>query len=349
MDAQSNGTPRESRRDHKAKDSSTMRPTFRAIIAHSEPMQALLRRLERVIPSTSSILLIGETGVGKEMVAEYIHRHSPRRNHRFVPVSLSCIPESLLESELFGHVKGSFTCANETRKGLFEVADKGTILLDDIDDVPLMIQVKLLRVLESREIVRIGARQPIPIDVRLIAASKMDLKPLVDDSRFRSDLYYRISVEPILIPPLRDRGEDIPDLMRHFLSSYAPGPPPVISPDALALLVGYTWPGNVRELRNIAERLAPQTNELISAQDLPSEIRDGCAPGLPFGIDARMSADESGTFRARVDRFEAVLLRKALEEADGNQTQAARIFGLSLSTFRDKLRKHGLLRTCISR
>ena len=217
------------------------------LITKNETMREILSSVDKIVDSDSSVLLIGETGVGKEIFAEYIHRTSNRAENPFVKIGLSALPVDLLESELFGYEKGAFTSAATEKKGLFEIADSGSIFLDDIDDVPLQIQTKLLRVLESRELMRIGGTTPIPIDVRLITASKVDLKELVNRGIFRSDLFYRINVVPVNVPPLRERRDDIPALVEYFLKHFQPEKNLGISPEALKILINYSWPGNVRE------------------------------------------------------------------------------------------------------
>lgn len=303
-------------------------------------MKEILQKLDQVIDSDSSILLIGETGVGKELFAEYIHRKSKRSLNPFVKVGLSAIPAELLESELFGHEKGAFTSASNERKGLFEIANTGSIFLDDIDDFPIALQSKLLRVLESKEIMRIGSSTTIPVDVRLITASKIDLKELVEAGKFRLDLYYRINVIPIYIPPLRDRPEDIPLLLNHYLKHYAPEKDIKISNDALKLLIHYTWPGNVRELKNLAQRLAIFVNEIIEPKDLPVEIQNENPIQLIVKACKHCFIGDGLDFNQVVSCLEINLLREALKNSNGNQSQAAKLLGLSLSTFRDKLKKY---------
>ncbi len=312
------------------------------IITQNEVMRDIIRRIDKIIPSNSSILLVGETGVGKEIFAEYIHRTSPRANNTFVKISLSAMPEDLLESELFGHVKGAFTSATSEKKGLFEIADKGSIFLDDIDDISLSIQTKLLRVLEQREILRVGDTKPIPIDVRLITASKVDLKELVYRNIFRADLFYRINVVPVKIPPLRERKDDIPALVEHFVKHFAPGKNLTVSPRALKILEEYNWPGNVRELRNVIQRVCLfAENEIIPA-DIPQEIRDDGSIESLIKACKRCFIDDSMTYEQVIACLEHNLLREALINADGNQSKAAKLLNLSLSTFRDKIKKFGL-------
>jgi len=313
-----------------------------AIVTHSGKMREILARIDTVARSDTSILLIGETGVGKELVADYIHRVSPRRSRPLVKISLSAMPHDLLESELFGHERGAFTGAQAEKKGLFELAHTGTLFLDDVDDVPAAVQTKLLRVLESREVMRVGGTTTLPVDVRLISASKLDLKQLVDRSLFRADLYYRLNVLPVELPPLRERPEDVLALVEHFLRRFAPDKRLRLSPQAVHALSSYRWPGNVRELRNVAQRLALFGEGEIRAEDLPPEIGNGHPVSLLVKACARCLVDESLSYNDVIACLETNLLRQALEAADGNRSQAARALGLSLSTLRDKLKKHGL-------
>ena len=305
-------------------------------------MRAVLARVDTIAQSDTSVLLIGETGVGKELFADYIHRVSPRGQGPFVKIALSAMPHDLLESELFGHERGAFTSALAEKKGLFELAHTGTLFLDDIDDVPPGVQVKLLRVLEMQQVMRVGGNLPIPIDVRLITASKVDLRELVRRNLFRADLFYRINVCPVEIPPLRERREDVPLLVRHFLRRFAPQKALALSKAAEGALVGYDWPGNVRELRNITQRLALFSEGEIVIGDLPPEVQDGHAVDLLVKACTRCLLEESLTYNQVVACLETNLLRQALTESAGNRSQAARILGLSLSTLRDKLKKHGL-------
>jgi len=249
------------------------------LIGQSEAIREVLVKVEQIAPVSSTVLIEGESGTGKELVARAIHRLGPRRNKPFIAVNVGALPETLLESELFGHEKGAFTGAAERRIGRFELADTGTLFLDEIGDVPLATQVKLLRVLEEREITRVGGTQTIPVDVRVVAATNNPLRDGVEAGRFRSDLYYRLNVLSIYLPPLRDRREDIPILVRRFiteLSRQHDRPFKGISPEALEMLADYTWPGNVRELRNLIESmvvLAPGRE--IGPADIPRQIREG--------------------------------------------------------------------------
>lgn len=311
-------------------------------IAKNEAMREMIARIDKIADSNSSVLLIGETGVGKEIVAEYIHRSSSRSQGPFVKLGLSAMPADLLESELFGHERGAFTSASQEKKGLFEIANTGTIFLDDIDDVPLQIQTKLLRVLESRELMRIGGTVSIPIDVRLITATKVTLKDLVNKGLFRADLFYRINVVPIKIPSLKERKDDIPPLVEHFLRHYKPDKEITISNEALRAIVAYSWPGNVRELRNVVQRTSLYVDGIINLEDLPPEIKNENPIELLLKACHKCYVDGSMKFDQIVKCLESNLISEALRKSNGNQTKAAKVLGLSLSTFRDKLKKYDL-------
>jgi DNA-binding NtrC family response regulator len=313
-----------------------------AIVTQSERMRAILTRVETIARSDTSVLLIGETGVGKELFADYIHRVSARSERPFVKIALSAMPHDLLESELFGHERGAFTTAHTDKKGLFELAHTGTLFLDDIDDVPPAVQTKLLRVLESHQVMRVGGTSTIPIDVRLITASKVDLRTLVERQLFRADLFYRINVFPVEIPALRERREDVPLLVAHFLRRFAAGRAIGVTPEAERALAAYEWPGNIRELRNITQRLALFANGRIDLGDLPPELNGGHPIDSLIKACSRCVTDESMSYTDVVNCLETNLLRQALTDARGNRTQAAKALGLSLSTLRDKLKKFGL-------
>src|SRR5512132_1998616 len=246
-----------------------------AVVTRSEKMRAILARIDTIAQSDTSVLLVGETGVGKELFADYIHRISPRAERPLIKIALSAMPHELLESELFGHERGAFTSAHVEKRGLFELADGGTLFLDDIDDVPPTVQSKLLRVLESRQVMRVGGTTTIPIDVRIISASKVDLKELVSRQLFRADLLYRINVCPVEIPPLRERREDVPLLIEHFLRRFVPDRSFAISDAAERLMLAYEWPGNVRELRNVAQQIALFAKGEVKPEHLPAELREG--------------------------------------------------------------------------
>jgi transcriptional regulator with PAS, ATPase and Fis domain len=312
------------------------------IITKDNSVLNLLSRIEKVASSDCSILLVGETGVGKEVFAEYIHRISNRSNHPLVKVSLSTLPPNLIESELFGYEKGAFTSSVQEKKGQFEMADKGTIFLDDIDDFPLDLQTKLLRVLESKEIKKIGGQKPIPLDIRLITASKLDLSEMVAQGKFRMDLFYRINVFPITIPPLRQRVDDIPLFIEHFLKIYEPNRTIAVSDEALAALTEYTWPGNVRELKNVIQRIALFSNGRINLENLPTEIKGERPLNMFIQACGHCFKNRNLSFDEVMQCVEAHLLENALKTASGNYSRAARALGMSLSTFRDKCKKAGV-------
>ena len=310
------------------------------IITQNQRMREVLKLADTVAASDSSVLLEGETGVGKEIFADYLHRISERNQGPIVKIGLSAMPPDLMASELFGHEKGSFTSAIETKIGLFEMANQGTVFLDDIDDVPLEIQTKLLRVLESRELNRIGGTRTIPVDIRLIAASKVNLKDLVKAGMFRADLLYRINVVTLTIPPLRERLDDIPLLVAHFTQRYAPKRKLTINHEALSYLMNYHWPGNIRELRNVIQRATLFARDEISIEDIPAEIRSN-NPVKQIIDSCSVCFNDKGMHLNRImSCLEHKLLREALKQSNGNQSQAARLLNLSLSTFRDKVKKY---------
>ena len=312
------------------------------LIARNEKVRELISKIDKIVDSNGSVLLTGETGVGKEIFAEYIHRTSNRANKPFVKLSLSAMPAELLESELFGHDKGAYTSAVAEKKGLFEIADTGSIFLDDIDDVPLKIQKKLLRVLESREIQRVGGTRTKNIDVRLITASKIDLKELVDKGIFRSDLFYRINVVPFEIPPLRERRDDIEPLIEYFIRHFDSNRKITLSADALKAFINYSWPGNVRELKNHIQRILLFVSEEIRLSDLPVELRsDNPFEHILKACNNCYSEGEMN-FEQVIKCLEHNLIEKALTKTEWNQSKAAKNLGLSLSTFRDKLKKHNI-------
>ena len=308
-------------------------------IAKNEKMREILTGIDRIVDSDSSILLIGETGSGKEIIAEYIHNTSNRADKPFVKISLSAMPAELLESELFGHERGAFTSASTEKKGLFEIANTGSIFLDDIDDIPLQIQIKLLRVLETRELMKVGGTRPINIDVRLITASKIDLKELVNRGIFRPDLFYRINVIPFNIPPLRERRDDIELLFNHFIKHYKSKKPVSISPDALQALVNYSWPGNVRELKNTVQRIVLFVDDEIKHENLPAEIKSENPVEFLIKACQKCYAEGDMKYEQIISCLEHNLLRDSLVKNSWNQSKAAKSLGLSLSTFRDKLKR----------
>jgi DNA-binding NtrC family response regulator len=314
---------------------------FRNIVAYSPKMQEVLATVERVAPTNSTVLLGGESGVGKDLIARAIHQHSRRAAEAFVKVNCTAIPENLLESELFGYEKGAFTGANNTKPGRFELADKGTIFLDEIGDVPGSIQVKLLHVLQDRQFERLGGTKTLKVDVRVLAATNQDLRAALEQGTFRQDLYYRLNVVPISIPPLRERKEEIPYLTDYFIARFAKesGKPLTgITPAALKLLTDFHWPGNVRELENIIERAVALTaGTIIDVAD----IRLDCAPAISTA-SAPQGAIPFPPEGMTLEQFEDEIIRESLRRANGNKSQAARLLGLSRNALRYRLAKIGV-------
>ena len=320
-------------------------------IGRSDLMENVFRLVERVAPARSTVLITGESGTGKELLAKAIHESSPRAGQPFVVVNCSNIPSELLESELFGHTKGAFTGAIAAKKGLFEVADTGTIFLDEIGDLRPETQVRLLRVIQEREFTSIGETVPTKVDVRIVAATNVDLKEAVRNGTFREDLYFRLSVVPIELPPLRARREDILPLAQHFIQKYAEENArdiaASVAPDVLSLLENYNYPGNVRELENIIERavvIAPD-NEL-TVECLRPEVRDpelalkmvAASEGASTSIDIARGIN----FYDEVKRFEIDLIRRALEQTGGHQSRAARLLGLNATTLNSKIKSYNI-------
>ncbi len=306
------------------------------VVGASPAFDTVLRTVERVAPGTATGLVYGETGTGKEVVAEALHQLSPRADRPLVKVHCAAIPETLLESELFGHQRGSFTGAVKDKPGLFEQAHGGTLLLDEIGEVPLEMQVKLLRVLETGEVQRLGELRARPVDVRIVAATNRDLEVEVAAGRFREDLFYRLNVIPIRIPPLRQRPEDVPLLARHFLSRAAAERGATFTdftPAALAALAAHRWPGNVRELENsVARAVALADGPLVQLEDLPDAVRGVAAPA-PEAI--AIPAD------ATLEDAERFLILRAMDAAQGNKKEAARRLGIGLATLYRKLAQYG--------
>ncbi len=294
-------------------------------VGRSEAMLAVFKTAARVAASDATVLILGESGTGKELVASAIHAASPRAAGPFVPVDCGAIAEGVLESELFGHVRGAFTGAQQARRGLFEESRGGTLFLDEIGDVGPGLQARLLRALQEGTIRRVGANEPIPVDSRVVAATNRDLEAAVKAGRFREDLYYRLNVVMLRIPPLRERREDVPLLAEHFAAKHGRGEGAAVSPEARELLVAYEWPGNVRELENvIARALALNPSGVVVPADLPERIRGGEAPprGLPLPPGYRPTLDELSR------RYTALVLG----EAGGNKTRAAELLGIDRKT-----------------
>jgi two-component system, NtrC family, response regulator AtoC len=304
---------------------------FESIVGTSPKMVEVYRTVARIASTRSTILLIGESGTGKELIARAIHHNSPRGRAPFVTVDCGALPESLLESELFGHEKGAFTGAHALKKGLFEVAHAGTIFLDEVGDIGPSLQAKLLRVLQEHEVRRVGGVEPIKIDIRVIAATRQDLEALVKGGTFREDLFYRLSVVTIALPRLSLRREDIPLLVMHFLRKYASEAGKSLSqiaPEAMAMLCQYDWPGNVRELQHVMERAVALTaNPILLADDLPAKLQE---PVLASDVFPSL------------EEMEKRHLQLALEKTEGNRRQAAMLLGVSRRTLYRMAKRHGL-------
>jgi two-component system, NtrC family, response regulator AtoC len=298
-----------------------------------------------VAPTNATVLLGGESGVGKDMVARAIHQHSRRVNGPFIKINCTAIPENLLESELFGYEKGAFTGATTTKPGKFELADKGTIFLDEIGDMAGSLQVKLLRVLQEREFERLGGTRTIKVDVRVVAATNQDLRAALEQGTFREDLYYRLNVVPISIPPLRGHKEDIPYLVDHFIGRFAESSGKAIqgiAPEALKLLVDFHWPGNVRELENIIERaLVMASGTRIESADIRLDVAASGSGESSSAVEVS-SATLFLPDGMTLEQYEDKLIREALERASGNKSQAARLLGLSRNALRYRLSKIGV-------
>jgi len=309
---------------------------FDNIIGHSQNMQEIFQTILRIAPSRATVLLCGESGVGKDLIARAIHYHSPRRDKPFVKINCTAIPENLMESELFGYEKGAFTGANLTKPGKFELADTGTVFLDEIGDVPPAIQVKLLRILQEREFERLGSNKVRHIDVRILAATNVDLRAALEEGRFREDLYYRLNVMPLNIPSLRERKADIPFLAKHFVDKFgreSRGEPGILTDEGLAKLMSYHWPGNVRELENVIERslLLSPTSTLKAVDiklDQSSKPKPAVSDFLPEGVT--------------LEEHEQSIIREALRRANGNKSQAARLLGLTRNALRYRLDQMGV-------
>ncbi len=326
------------RENRELKEELTRRYDFGQIIGRSEKMREIFETAKRVAPTRATVLLGGESGVGKGMLARAIHLSSPRRDAAFVKIACSAIPENLMESELFGYEKGAFTGAVRSHPGKFEQADGGTVFLDEIGDVPASVQVKLLRVLQEREFERLGSAKTIQVDVRIVAATNQDLRAALEQGTFREDLYYRLNVVPINLPPLRQRKEDIPYLVDHFLAQFAEdtgGRVQSVAPEAIDKLKTYHWPGNVRELENIIQRsMVLAQGEELAAGDIQL---DGAGR-------VESTAEEAGFLPEgmTLDQFEQQLIREAMRRADNNKSQAARLLGLTRNALRYRLSQMGM-------
>jgi DNA-binding NtrC family response regulator len=332
---------------------------FPNIIGKSDKMHTLFDLVTQVAASRSTVLISGESGTGKELIAKAIHSASPRADKAFVPVNTGSIPVDLLESQLFGHVKGAFTSAVTSKKGLFEVADQGTIFFDEIATVSPETQAKLLRVIQEREFMRLGGTEQLKVDVRIVAASNIDLLSLVKEGRFREDLYHRLNVIHLQLPPLRDRKEDVPLLLAHFMARFCQEngkPPRQFLPAAMKLLMDYDWPGNVRELENVVERtVVLSTQERVDVDLLPDSVRSKeivkgvrlqlseFLPPLPGESGSRTAADNPNPSLFQIiDEVERRVIVDMLERTSWNQTEAAERFLIPLSTLNQKIKRLGI-------
>lgn len=315
---------------------------FEGLVGRSPQMRKLFDVLETVANSTSTVLINGETGTGKELAARAIHHNSRRRAHRFVALNCSAVPETLLEAELFGHVRGAYTGAVANRAGRFEVADRGTLFLDEVGAMDVALQAKLLRVLQERELERIGDTRTIKIDVRVIAATNADLPQLVKNGLFREDLYYRLNVIPVLLPPLRERREDIPLLVRHFVSRLSQQQTPAreitVTQEAMRRMMGYPWPGNIRQLENAIERALALGGDRtqIDVADLPPELQDPADVDQPAVAILPDGGLDLPTYIANIERG---LITQALDDTGGNKQRAAQLLGLKRTTLVEKVRR----------
>jgi DNA-binding NtrC family response regulator len=316
---------------------------FTEIVGKSPRMQQVFSLISQAAPSRSTILVVGESGTGKELVAKAIHANSPRADKPFIVVNSGSLPHDLLESNLFGHVKGAFTGAVYAKKGLFELADKGSLFFDEIGNIPLETQAKLLRVLQDREFMRLGGTEIIRVDVRIVAATNIDLRRAVEEGRFREDLYYRLNVIAIQLPPLRHRKEDVPALVQHFADKYAKEndkPVAGVTPEALQALMDYDWPGNVRELENVIERgVVLTTSPRIGRDLIPDHVRTSPS----FHVPHLTVPPEGISLRDVIANFERRLIESTLETTGGVQKEAARLLGLKPTTLNEMIKRHNIL------
>jgi len=325
------------------------------LVGDSPAIQNVFRTIEKVSQTDSTVLIVGESGTGKELVARAIHENSPRASRPLVTVNCGAIPAELLEAELFGHVKGAFTGATQNRQGRFELAHGGTLFLDEVGELPLHLQVKLLRVLQIRQFESVGSSKTVEVDVRIIAATNRDLEDAVSKREFREDLYYRLAVIPVKIPPLRDRKADIPLLVNHFVQEFNQVTGHTVEPltgEIMTALVSYDWPGNIRELENLMERLVILKGQgTVDLGDLPHRIFQKYAEGRPQGDGAlsewefpRMVLPTSGVdLKAIVDAFENHLVDQALARTGGNKNRASELLQMNRTTLVEKLRKRGMI------
>jgi two-component system nitrogen regulation response regulator GlnG len=320
------------------------------LVGRSAAMIEVFKEIGRVARTEMTVLLMGESGTGKELVARAVHTNSTRARGPFITVNMAAIPRDLIESELYGHEKGSFTGAVDRRPGKFELASGGTLFLDEIGELPIELQAKLLRVLQEREVDRVGGNRPLSVDVRIVAATNADLARSVEEGRFRRDLYYRLAVVPVRLPPLREREGDVLLLARHFVAKYGEqlkGRPVALAKDAEPLLLSHAWPGNVRELQNVVQRVLLKLNGVrITARDLAGLLPTGAAAerGLSGLIEAILDgpAVEGGRYQAALASVEAPLIAAAMARTKGNQLRAAELLGMNRNTLRERMRALGM-------
>jgi two-component system, NtrC family, response regulator len=326
------------------------------LVGTSSPMQAVFNVIEKVADTPSTVLITGESGTGKELIARALHEQSPRTTEPLIKVNCAAIPDTLIESELFGYEKGAFTGAVNSKPGRFELADKGTLFLDEIGEIPSEMQVKLLRALQEGEFERVGGIRTIKVDVRLVTATNRDLVKEIEKERFREDLYYRLNVVPIHVPPLRERREDIPDLVGHILEKFKGRlgkEIEEITPEGMALLQSYAWPGNVRELENVLERTILFSNSpVISVEDLPEDLLRGrgAGPSPEVGVGPKQAQEMAATgeaslkeiVRAETERVERNMILASLKETGGNVTHAAKRLKISRKSLQNKMKEFGL-------
>jgi DNA-binding NtrC family response regulator len=328
----------------------TPRTASAGLVAESAAMQKLFEQITAIAPFNTTVLITGETGTGKELIAREIHQQSPRNARPLVALNCAAVPEQLLEDELFGHVKGAFTGAQGAREGRFEQADGSTLFLDEIGDMSLPLQSKLLRVLQEREFEKLGSSKTIKVDVRIVAATSADLEQRIEEGSFRSDLYYRLNVVHLRLPPLRERTEAIAPLARYLVDQFcvdAGLPVKAIEPEVQSALESYRWPGNVRQLRNAMERAAVMsgTTAIVRLKDLPEEVRGGAVSGISPAIspsalnDNQSIPDEGLNFDAVVTEVERDLLLQSLSKSGGNKMRAAKLLNMKRTTFVEKLKR----------
>ena len=309
---------------------------FEGVIYASDKMKAVIDRIKRIAPTDSTVLITGEMGTGKELIAQAIHQNSPRKNKRIVPLNTSALTDSLLESELFGHVKGAFSYALYDREGAFEYADGGTLFFDEVGDMPMNVQIKLLRVLEERRVTRVGANRSIPVNVRLVSATNRNLEEAIENGDFRSDLYFRLKVITVRLPSLRERREDIPPLAEHFrkqLSKQYSKSIKNIAPEVMQAFLAYDWPGNVRQLRNaMEEMIVLDTDGVLAADDLPAELSDRPVSEQP-------AEGPSSLIGRPLSEIEYWAIEQTLNLTNGNREETARILGIGERTLYRRLRE----------